>query len=106
MRSETWSQRYNPELQKKSLENRQGRQQDFNTFVNQLKEYSKSDKPSTHSTGPLPTTSLIAKIVWEAAADDEARKKAAVAEDQRRIEEDIQKRREEIKRQSKTPEKH
>jgi len=43
------SQRYNPELQKRSLENRQGRQQDFDNFVNKLKEYSKSDKPSIYS---------------------------------------------------------
>lgn len=39
--------RYNPELRKKSLENREERQQDFDDFVTRLKEYSKSDKPST-----------------------------------------------------------
>lgn len=38
--------RYNPELQKRSLENRIGKQQDFDDFVNKLKVYSKSDKPS------------------------------------------------------------
>jgi len=38
--------KYNPELQKRSLENRVGRQQDFDNFVGKLKEYSKSDKPS------------------------------------------------------------
>lgn len=38
--------KYNPELQKRSLENRQGRQEDFNNFVLKLKEYSRSDKPS------------------------------------------------------------
>ncbi|TGJ79948.1 hypothetical protein E0Z10_g8817 [Xylaria hypoxylon] len=37
--------RYNPELQKKSLENRYERQKNFDEFVIQLKEYSKSDKP-------------------------------------------------------------
>lgn len=42
----TCQQRYNPELQKRSLENRIGKQQDFDDFVNRLKEYSKSDKPS------------------------------------------------------------
>lgn len=41
--------RYNPDLQRRSLENRQARQQDFDTFTSRLKEYSKSDKPS-----PLP----------------------------------------------------
>ncbi|KAI1819961.1 CBP4-domain-containing protein [Xylaria intraflava] len=38
-------QRYNPELQKKSLERRHERQKEFDDFVTQLKEYSKSDKP-------------------------------------------------------------
>ncbi|MCJ1368670.1 assembly factor cbp4 [Acarospora aff. strigata] len=80
--------RYNPELQKRSLENREGRQQDFNNFVNQLKEYSKSNKP-----------------IWEAAAEDEERRKIATAEEQRRREEEIQRRREEIRRHSVTPEK-
>ncbi|KAI9817464.1 MAG: assembly factor cbp4 [Pycnora praestabilis] len=75
--------RYNPDLQRRSLENRQGRQQDFDNFVGKLKEYSKSDKP-----------------IWEAAAIDEANQKATYAEEQRRIAEDIQKRRDEIKRHS------
>ncbi|KAI2634880.1 CBP4-domain-containing protein [Hypomontagnella submonticulosa] len=38
--------KYNPELQKKSLERRYEKQKDFDDFVTQLKEYSKSDKPS------------------------------------------------------------
>jgi len=37
--------KYNPELQKRSLENRREKQEDFDKFVNNLKEYSKSDKP-------------------------------------------------------------
>ncbi|RYP65355.1 hypothetical protein DL770_009028 [Monosporascus sp. CRB-9-2] len=37
--------RYNPELQKKSLERRYEKQKDFDDFVTQLKEYAKSDKP-------------------------------------------------------------
>ncbi|KAL9103645.1 MAG: hypothetical protein Q9163_001340 [Psora crenata] len=77
------SQRYNPELQKRSLENRQGRQQDFDNFVGKLKEYSKSNKP-----------------IWEAAAEDEARTKANTAEEQKRVAAEIQKRRDEIKRHS------
>jgi CBP4 len=39
--------RYNPELQKRSLENRKEKQEDFDNFVGKLKEYSKSDKTST-----------------------------------------------------------
>lgn len=38
--------KYSPELQKRSLQNREGTQQDFDDFVGRLKEYSKSDKPS------------------------------------------------------------
>ncbi|KAF2479630.1 hypothetical protein BDY17DRAFT_327578 [Neohortaea acidophila] len=37
--------RYNPELQRRSLERRQEKQEEFDHFVNKLKEYSKSDKP-------------------------------------------------------------
>jgi hypothetical protein len=40
------SQRYSPDLQKKALANREQRQEDFDKFVGQLKELSKSDKPS------------------------------------------------------------
>jgi len=38
--------KYNPELQKRSLENRIGKQQDFDDFVGRLKVLSRSDKPS------------------------------------------------------------
>ncbi|KAL2023580.1 hypothetical protein VTK56DRAFT_2188 [Thermocarpiscus australiensis] len=38
-------QKYNPELQKRSLERRYERQKEFDDFVVKLKEYSKSDKP-------------------------------------------------------------
>ncbi|KAA6414254.1 MAG: cbp4 domain-containing [Lasallia pustulata] len=75
--------RYNPELQKRSLANREERQQDFDNFVGKIKEYSKSSKP-----------------IWAAAAEDEARTKANSAEEQRRVADEIQKRREEIKRHS------
>lgn len=37
--------RYNPELQRRSLERRQEKQEDFEQFVGRLKEYSKSEKP-------------------------------------------------------------
>ncbi|KAI1436907.1 CBP4-domain-containing protein [Xylaria sp. CBS 124048] len=38
-------QRYNPDLQKRSLEGRYERQKAFDDYVTRLKEYSKSDKP-------------------------------------------------------------
>ena len=37
--------RYSPELQKKALASREQRQKDFDGFVTQLKDLSKSDKP-------------------------------------------------------------
>jgi hypothetical protein len=40
------SQRYSPDLQKKALARREQTQQDFENFTRQLKEASKSDKPS------------------------------------------------------------
>jgi len=47
------SQRYNPELQKRSLEERERRQQEFDDYVNKLKEWSKSDKSSMFNPDPL-----------------------------------------------------
>lgn len=44
--------RYNPELLKKSTEERDERQEEFDVFVNRLKEYSRSDKPSTQTLSP------------------------------------------------------
>jgi len=38
--------RYNPELQKRSLEGRDQKLKDANEFIDKIKEYSKSDKPS------------------------------------------------------------
>ena len=49
-------QRYNPELQKKSLERRYERQKEFDDYVTKLKEYSKSDKSSTEIVPAQPTT--------------------------------------------------
>ncbi|MCJ1467208.1 assembly factor cbp4 [Pseudocyphellaria aurata] len=75
--------RYNPELQKRSLENRQAKQDDFDKFVGKLKEYSKADKP-----------------IWQMAAADEAKARAKAAEDERQRAAELKKRREEIKRHS------
>ncbi|KIN04477.1 hypothetical protein OIDMADRAFT_156460 [Oidiodendron maius Zn] len=54
--------RYNPDLQKKSLANRQEKQQAFDDYLIMLKKYSKSDKN-----------------IWIAAAEAEAERKAKVA---------------------------
>jgi hypothetical protein len=42
--------KYNPELQKRSLERRDQTQAEFDAYVNKLKEYSRSNKPSTSRT--------------------------------------------------------
>ena len=43
--------KYNPDLRKRSLENRAAAEQDFDEFVTKLKEWSKSDKPSASTNG-------------------------------------------------------
>ena len=76
-------QRYNPELQKRSLENRAARVEQFEDFMGKLRKYSQSDKP-----------------IWQAAAEDEANTKQDGLQQRERIAAEIQKRRDEIKRQS------
>ena len=46
--------RFSPELQKHNLANRERRQRDYEDFVGKLKEYSKSDKPSTFALSFFP----------------------------------------------------
>ncbi|MCJ1327797.1 assembly factor cbp4 [Thelotrema lepadinum] len=60
--------RYNPELQKRSLANREQAQKDFDNFVGKLKEYSKSSK-----------------TIWDVAAEDQARIKAQALEEQEQV---------------------
>jgi len=71
--------RFNPELQKYNLENRDRRVKEYNEFLAQLQEYSKSDKP-----------------IWEAAAEAQAKQKqkalddrAAQLTEQRRLKDEI-----------------
>ncbi|KEY68662.1 hypothetical protein S7711_00539 [Stachybotrys chartarum IBT 7711] len=52
--------RYNPDLQKRSLEGREEKEQEFDEFVTRLKAYSKSDKP-----------------IWVVIKEEEERKKQA-----------------------------
>ena len=62
--------RFNPELQKHNLEMRDQRKRNYEEFVTQLREYSKSDKP-----------------IWEVAAEAQAKARqqylAKEAEDKR-----------------------
>ncbi|KAK8215188.1 Assembly factor cbp4 [Zalaria obscura] len=68
--------RYNPELQRRSLENRAQKQEDFDNFVNRLKQYSKSDKPiwavMEQEEEKLRQSALQQRIADQRAANDAA----------------------------------
>lgn len=74
--------RYNPDLQKKSLENRFQKQKDFDDFVVRLKEYSKGDRP-----------------IWEEAAEADKRKKEAMSSETRKLVEEMEKRKREMRKE-------
>ncbi|KAL2261025.1 hypothetical protein VTK26DRAFT_4787 [Humicola hyalothermophila] len=78
-------QKYNPELQKRSLERRVERQQEFDDFVTKLKEYSKSDKP-----------------IWIVQAEEEKAKQKSVA-DAIKMAEEIKARKEAMRREAGLP---
>ncbi|KAJ4298710.1 Assembly factor cbp4 [Collariella sp. IMI 366227] len=79
-------QRYNPELQKRSLERRVERQQDFDDFVTKLKEYSKSDKP-----------------IWVVQAEAEEKAKQASAAQSVKLAEEVKARREAMRKEAGLP---
>ncbi|KAH8695235.1 assembly factor cbp4 [Talaromyces proteolyticus] len=74
--------RYNPELQKSALENRDRREKEYDEYVNKLKEWSKSDKS-----------------IWFAVKEEEERRKAQTAEVIDQAKEDERKQREEMRRE-------
>ncbi|RDW92564.1 putative assembly factor cbp4 [Coleophoma crateriformis] len=73
--------KYNPELQKRSLENRIGRQQDFDDFVTRLKQHSKSNKP-----------------IWEAVAEAEQKARDGKIAEQAKLIEETRARKDEIRK--------
>ncbi|RCI14049.1 hypothetical protein L249_8035 [Ophiocordyceps polyrhachis-furcata BCC 54312] len=75
--------RYNPDLQKKSLETREERQQEFDEFVTRLKTYSKSEKP-----------------IWEAMKEDEQRRKLAALQAGKTQQREADARRDEMRREA------
>ncbi|KAM0220512.1 hypothetical protein ACHAPA_000227 [Fusarium lateritium] len=75
--------RYNPELLKKSLENREEKQQEFDDFVTRLKAYSKSDKP-----------------IWVVVKEEEERKRTAAAAAAKASKMETASRREEMRREA------
>ncbi|KAL1863639.1 Assembly factor cbp4 [Paecilomyces lecythidis] len=74
--------RYNPDLQKKSLENRDRREKEFDDYVNKLKEWSKSDKS-----------------IWVAAQEDADRKRAEMEARTVRAKEEARIQREEMRKE-------
>ncbi|KAK7528480.1 uncharacterized protein IWZ02DRAFT_12353 [Phyllosticta citriasiana] len=75
--------RYNPELQKRSLEKREMREQEFDNFVNKLKDWSKSDKP-----------------IWEAASEINAQRvqeqRQKILDDKKSLAAEVEQRRREM----------
>ncbi|KLU83292.1 assembly factor CBP4 [Magnaporthiopsis poae ATCC 64411] len=74
--------KYNPDLQKRSLETRQERQKEYDDFVTKLKEYSKSDKS-----------------IWVVQAEAQREDKEAQVETRRRAQEEEKARKEQMRRE-------
>ncbi|KAK3336676.1 hypothetical protein B0T19DRAFT_437411 [Cercophora scortea] len=79
-------QKYNPELQKRSLERRYERQKEFDDFVMKLKEQSKSDKP-----------------IWLVQAEETKKMKESKLQESLKAAEEVRARREELRRQAGLP---
>ncbi|KAK1982760.1 assembly factor cbp-4 [Colletotrichum cereale] len=75
--------RYNPELQARSLANREKTQAEFDHFVTKLKEYSKSDRP-----------------IWAVRDEDIERQRVARANEQRRKEAELKAQQATMRRES------
>lgn len=73
--------KYNPELQKRSLESRFGKEQNFDNFVGKLKEYSKSDKN-----------------IWDVAAEAQKKSKDGTIAEQAKLMKEMQDQKDEIRK--------
>ncbi|KAG0644589.1 hypothetical protein HOY80DRAFT_1028452 [Tuber brumale] len=71
--------RYNPELQKKTLEMRGEREKRYGEFMEKLREYSKSDKP-----------------IWVVAAEEEKKQRIAAKAEKKRIRDELERQKQEI----------
>ncbi|GAD91617.1 conserved hypothetical protein [Paecilomyces variotii No. 5] len=93
--------RYNPELQKKALENRDRREKEFDDYVNKLKEWSKSDKSSVSRLTMAPVLPPInsAESFWVAAQEDADRKRAEMEARTVRDKEEARIQREEMRKE-------
>ncbi|KAL1876414.1 hypothetical protein VTK73DRAFT_9353 [Phialemonium thermophilum] len=79
-------QKYNPELQRKSLEGRYEREKEFDDFVVKLKQYSKSNKP-----------------IWVVQAEEEQKEREAKIQESLRLAEEVKAKKEEMRRQAGLP---
>ncbi|KAM7222794.1 Cbp4 [Rhypophila decipiens] len=79
-------QKYNPELQKRSLERRYERQKEFDDFVVKLKEQSKSDKP-----------------IWIVQAEEAEKAKQAKVLESLKLAEEVKAQKEAIRREAGLP---
>ena len=95
--------RYNPELKKKSLEGRDRRQQDFDDFVRQLKEDSKSSKPSEQIAESLLSGQANAISVWVVQKERQEREKKAKEQADRQAAEDLKSRKADLRREAGLP---
>ncbi|WYZ45607.1 hypothetical protein EsH8_VIII_000923 [Colletotrichum jinshuiense] len=75
--------RYNPELQARSLANREKTQAEFDHFVTKLKEYSKSNRP-----------------IWEVRDEDIERQRVAALQERKRREADLKAQQDTMRKES------
>ncbi|RPB01773.1 hypothetical protein L873DRAFT_1788114 [Choiromyces venosus 120613-1] len=71
--------RYNPDLQRKTLELREQREKNYSEFLGKLREYSKSDKP-----------------IWVVAAEEEKKQRLAEKAERKRVRDELEKQKQEI----------
>ncbi|PLB39058.1 uncharacterized protein BDW47DRAFT_104191 [Aspergillus candidus] len=74
--------RYNPDLQKRSLEEGDRRAQEFDDYVNRLKQWSKSDKS-----------------IWYAAQEQQEQKRSEVEAQRNSVKEEARTQREEMRKE-------
>lgn len=100
--------RYSPELQKRSAEQGNSKEQEFDDYVKKLKEWSKSDKSSTSGGGPLVLLPMLiwdilanawSPLVWFAAKEEQDAKQAQIDAQRRRTKEETRVQREEMRKE-------
>jgi hypothetical protein len=96
-------QKYNPDLQRKSLENRYEKQKDFDDFVGRLKEYSKSDRPSEFLSQYDYLTLSNMKTVWTVQAEAIEQERQAKLQESLRLAEEMKARKEDMRREAGLP---